>query len=591
MNNQSVRQILLWAAVILVLLIMWNSYQSSDTSSAPVQQSYSHFITNLPYVTEIYVFSDQRSFSYRLSGQQTLNHSVFPPGETASVMAELKAQKTKIGAEPPTEGSGLGTLLLISFVPVLILIGALVWIAKKSQGGATSFIGSPGKRADREKNTVRLKDVAGNPGDFDEVYELIDFLKQPEKYLKAGAALPHGILLYGPPGCGKTLLARAIAGEAEVPFHTISGSDFVELFVGVGASRVRKLFDDIKKDAPAILFIDEIDAVAGHRSSGTGGQGHREADQTLNQLLVEMDGFEDHDSVLVIGATNRPDALDAALMRPGRFDRIISINLPDVNAREKILQVHTKKRNLDDDIDLRTIAKGTPGFSGADLMNLVNEAAMLVAKGDREIMTMEDLDGARDRIMMGKEKSLAMDDKEKEITAYHEAGHAIVGYNMPDHDPIYKISIVPRGRALGVTMYLPDRDRYSHSHQYLLSQLASLMGGRAAEELQYGKPGITTGAANDLERATRLARNMITRWGFSDTGLISFEDNDYNCLSDDTKTQIDNQVRALLKDAYDRATSILKKNKNNLQKVADALIETETVDFQAFLELIGEKNG
>lgn len=506
-------------------------------------------------------------------------------------MAELKAQKTKIGAEPPTEGSGLGTLLLISFVPVLILIGALVWIAKKSQGGATSFIGSPGKRADREKNTVRLKDVAGNPGDFDEVYELIDFLKQPEKYLKAGAALPHGILLYGPPGCGKTLLARAIAGEAEVPFHTISGSDFVELFVGVGASRVRKLFDDIKKDAPAILFIDEIDAVAGHRSSGTGGQGHREADQTLNQLLVEMDGFEDHDSVLVIGATNRPDALDAALMRPGRFDRIISINLPDVNAREKILQVHTKKRNLDEDVDLRTIAKGTPGFSGADLMNLVNEAAMLVAKGDREIMTMEDLDGARDRIMMGKEKSLAMDDKEKEITAYHEAGHAIVGYNMPDHDPIYKISIVPRGRALGVTMYLPDRDRYSHSHQYLLSQLASLMGGRAAEELQYGKPGITTGAANDLERATRLARNMITRWGFSDTGLISFEDNDYNCLSDDTKTQIDNQVRALLKDAYDRATSILKKNKNNLQKVADALIETETVDFQAFLELIGEKNG
>jgi cell division protease FtsH len=381
-----------------------------------------------------------------------------------------------------------------------------------------------------------------------------------------------------------------MAGEANVPFFTISGSEFVEMFVGVGARRVRDMFEALKDAAPAILFIDEIDAVGGHRAANNIGAGNREADQTLNQLLTEMDGFDDHASIMVIGATNRPDSLDPALLRPGRFDRIVSVNMPDVNARTKILEVHTKGRNLDDDIDLHVIAKGTPGFSGADLENLVNEAAMLVAKDERTVMTMADLDGARDRVMMGREKSLVMDDKEKEMTAYHEAGHAIVGHNVPEHDPIYKISIVPRGRALGVTMYLPEGDRYSHSRTYKNSQLISLMGGRAAEEIKFGENAVTTGASNDLERATIIARDMVTKWGFSDTGLISFDDRDADLISEDTRMKIDEQVRILLDKAYKKAKAILNKNKRNLKHVADALIEKETIDQLEFVELIGAKD-
>ncbi len=449
---------------------------------------------------------------------------------------------------------------------------------------------NPATLVDPEKNTTTLDDVAGNPGDFDDVYELIDFLKEPQKYWDAGATLPHGILLYGPPGTGKTLLARAMAGEANVPFYTISGSEFVEMFVGVGARRVRDMFQALKDAAPAILFIDEIDAVGGQRAAGNFGAGNREADQTLNQLLTEMDGFDAHASIMVIGATNRPDALDPALLRPGRFDRIVSIGMPDVNARTKILEVHTKKRKMADDIELRTIAKGTPGFSGADLEGLVNEAAMLVAKDERTEMTMEDLDGARDKVLMGREKSLVMDDKEKEMTAYHEAGHAIVGHNVPEHDPIYKISIVPRGRSLGVTMYLPEGDRYSYSRTYKNSQLVSLMGGRAAEELKFGKNAVTTGASNDLERATIIARDMITKWGFSDTGLISFDDRDSDLISEDTRMKVDEQIRELLDKSYRKAIAILKKNKTKLKNVAESLIEKETIDQLEFIELMGAKD-
>lgn len=578
--------ILIAAAVLTWFTINW-MFPTPNV----ISQQYTHFTKHLDDVDEIYLKGDQTSFLYSLKNDTTTYQSVFPPGKVTLMLDELQAQGASIGVEPPPKPMGMGQMILFSILPVFLLIGALVWLSKRNSAGATSGFGSsPAHLINPEDNKTTLADVAGNPGDFDEVHELVEFLHNPQKFWKAKAELPHGILLYGPPGCGKTLLARAIAGEAQVPFFVISGSDFVEMFVGVGASRVRGMFAELKRHAPAILFIDEIDALGSAR--GVSASGHNEHGQTLNQLLVEMDGFDEHASIMVIGATNRPDTLDPALVRPGRFDRQIPVGLPDINAREKILQVHTKERNMDDDCDLRTIAKGTPGFSGADLKNLVNEAAMLVAKNEREEMIMSDLDGARDRIMMGKETSLEMSAKEKEMTAFHEAGHALVGHKMPEHDPIYKISIVPRGRALGVTMYLPEGDTYSHSRQYLKSQIVSLMGGRAAEHLQYGEDAVTTGASNDLERATDLARRMITKWGFSDTGLISFRDRDYDMLSEDTKQKIDDQVREMLQTSYEKAYNLLKRNKKKLTEVALALVEHETIDFDQFRILIGEdKNG
>lgn len=586
--SRNLRVLLIFAA-ILFLTSTWLG--SINDSNEPLSVSYSEFALEFDNVDNFHLLENGREFLYTLKGNEVaVYRAVLPPGYSAKVIPEMIAQGTSVIVDPPVSAGGMGTLLLMSILPVLLLIGALVWMSRRAGGAAAAMGGNPATLVDPEKNSTTLDDVAGNPGDFDDVYELIDFLKEPQKYWDAGATLPHGVLLYGPPGTGKTLLARAMAGEANVPFFTISGSEFVEMFVGVGARRVRDMFQALKDAAPAILFIDEIDAVGGHRAANNIGAGNREADQTLNQLLTEMDGFDDHASIMVIGATNRPDALDPALLRPGRFDRIVSINMPDVNARTKILEVHTKGRNLDEDVVLQTIAKGTPGFSGADLENLVNEAAMLVAKGERIDMTMADLDGARDRVMMGREKSLAMDDKEKEMTAYHEAGHAIVGHNVPEHDPIYKISIVPRGRALGVTMYLPEGDRYSHSRAYKNSQLVSLMGGRAAEEIKFGVNAVTTGASNDLERATIIARDMVTKWGFSDTGLISFDDRDADLVSEDTRMKIDEQVRMLLDKAYKKAKAILNKNKRNLKYVAEALIEKETIDQLEFIELIGAKD-
>jgi len=585
--NRQIRIALIFAVILLI------SYQwlgTLDKSVEPLPVTYSQFAKEFANVDNFHLLSDGREFMYTLKGDDGLVYkSTLPPGYSAKVIPEMIAQGASVEVDPPPEAGGYGTMILISVLPVLLLIGALVWMSRRAGGAAAAMGGNPAKLVDPEKNSTTLADVAGNPGDFDDVYELIDFLKEPQKYWDAGATLPHGILLYGPPGTGKTLLARAMAGEANVPFFTISGSEFVEMFVGVGAARVRDMFVALKDAAPAILFIDEIDAVGGHRAANNIGAGNREADQTLNQLLTEMDGFDDHASIMVVGATNRPDALDPALLRPGRFDRVVSINMPDVNARTKILEVHTKGRNLDD-IDLHTIAKGTPGFSGADLENLVNEGAMIVAKDERTEMTMADLEGARDRAMMGREKSLVMDDKEKEMTAYHEAGHAIVGHNVPEHDPIYKISIVPRGRSLGVTMYLPEGDRYSHSRTYKNSQLVSLMGGRAAEEIKFGVGAVTTGASNDLERATTIARDMVTKWGFSDTGLISFDDRDADLVSEDTRMKIDEQVRMLLDKAYKKAKTILGKNKRNLKYVADALIEKETIDQLEFVELIGARD-
>lgn len=583
--NKINKNIITWIAALLLIMMAWQIMNSG--SSTIVTMPYSHFTKNLDDVSEFRLQGDATSFYYVLDGETSVYESAFPPGKASPLIDELQTQGTTIEIEPPQKPTGMGTMILVSLIPVMLLIGALVWLSKKGGAGAAAGFGdSPARLINPEDNKTSLKDVAG---DFDEVDELIDFLHKPEKFWAANAELPHGVLFYGPPGCGKTLLAQAIAGEADVPFFVISGSDFVQMFVGVGAARVRSMFAELKKFAPAILFIDEIDALGSARSGGIGG-GDREHSQTLNQLLVEMDGFGEHESIMVIGATNRPELLDPALLRPGRFDRQITVGIPDVKAREEILQVHTKKHTLADDIDLKVIAKGTPGFSGAELKNLINEAAMNVARNERSIMEMADLDMARDRVMMGKERTLAMTPKEKEMTAYHEGGHAIAAYYTPEHDPLYKITIVPRGRALGVTMYLPEQDKYSHSHQYLKSQLVSLMGGRAAEELQYGKDAISTGAGNDLERATELARSMVTKWGFSDTGLLSVSERDFELLSEDTKEKIDEQVRKLLDTAYEQAINILKEHHDDLHEVATALIEQETINVNEFLVLIGEES-
>jgi cell division protease FtsH len=575
----------LWIVAAILMFMTWQMMGSNTNHITPMP--YNHFTTNIDDIAYFRLDENQRSFYYKLNdGINTEYQSTFPPGKVTTTIDGLQEQGVSIVVDPPKEPAGMGAMLLMSIIPVIILIAALVWLSKKGTGGATaSFSDSPARLINPEDNQTTLEDVAG---DFEEVDELIDFLHSPEKFWAANAEMPHGVLFYGPPGCGKTLLAQAIAGEANVPFFVISGSDFVQMFVGVGAARVRSMFEQLKKYAPAILFIDEMDALGSARDNGVGG-GSREHSQTLNQLLVEMDGFGKHASVMVIGATNRPELLDPALLRPGRFDRQIAVGIPDVTAREQILKVHTKKHTLADDVDLKIIAKGTPGFSGAELKNLVNEAAMNVARNERNVMEMADLDFARDRVMMGKERTLAMTAKEKEMTAYHEGGHAIAAYHTPEHDPLYKISIVPRGRALGVTMYLPDQDKYSHSYQYLKSQLVSLMGGRAAEELQYGKDAISTGAGNDLERATELARNMVTKWGFSDTGLLSVSERDFELLSETTKEHIDNQVRELLDWAYKEAMRILKEHHDDLHEVAAALVEQETINVKEFLTLIGEE--
>jgi len=576
---------LTWVLAGVLMVMIWQMMGSNTQHVTPMP--YSHFTQSLDNVEEFRLLGNGSSFQYKLAANPSIYESNFPPGKAGKIIDELQSQQTVVNVDPPPRPAGIGTMALFSILPVLILIGALVWLSKKGGASAAAGFGdSPARLINPDENRTTLKDVAG---DFDEVHELIDFLHNPEKFWAANAELPHGILFYGPPGCGKTLLAQAIAGEAGVPFFVISGSDFVQMFVGVGAARIRSMFEQLKLHAPAILFIDEMDALGSARDNGYGG-GSREHSQTLNQLLVEMDGFGEHASIMVIGATNRPELLDPALLRPGRFDRQIAVGIPDVTAREEILKVHTKKHTLADDVDLKVIAKGTPGFSGAELKNLVNEAAMNVARSAGNTMSMADLDVARDRVMMGKERTLAMTAKEKEMTAYHEGGHAIAAYYTPEHDPLYKITIVPRGRALGVTMYLPDQDKYSHSYQFLKSQLVSLMGGRAAEEIQYGKDAISTGAGNDLERATELARSMVTKWGFSDTGLLSVSERDFQLLSEETKQLIDSQVRELLDWAYKEAMRILKEHHDDLHEVAAALIEQETINVSEFLVLIGEES-
>ncbi len=513
--------------------------------------------------------------------------------ELKTILSENDVKESYEAVEKPS----IWSQLLIGAFPLLLLLGIFFLFMRNMQGGVggkggpMTFGRSKAKLLDGGHVKTNFNDVAGCEEAKDDVKELVDFLKDPAKFIKVGGKIPRGILMVGPPGTGKTLLARAVAGEAKVPFFTISGSDFVEMFVGVGASRVRDMFEQAKKHSPCIVFIDEIDAVGRQRGAGLGG-GHDEREQTLNQLLVEMDGFEENLGVIVIAATNRPDVLDAALLRPGRFDRQVMVGLPDIKGREQILNVHLKKVPVDKTVESEVIARGTPGFSGADLANLVNEAALLAARKNLKKVTHSMLDFAKDKIMMGAErKSMILNDETKRITAYHEAGHAIVGLNLPEHDPVYKVTIIPRGGALGVTMFLPEEDVYMKSKTAIVSQITTLFGGRVAEEIINGKEAITTGASNDIERATELARNMVTKWGFSEKlGTLKYDDEDENpflgrsagqkkrIFSEQTAKQIDDEVRDIIQKSYEKAGSILAASLDKLHNMADALLKHETID-------------
>jgi cell division protease FtsH len=506
------------------------------------------------------------------------------------ILAALNETGTKINLEPAS--SGWGWILLINALPFLLLIGFLAFTLRQMQAGgnkALSFGKSRAKLLNNQQKRITFKDVAGVEEAKEELEEIIEFLKDPQKFQKLGGKIPKGVLMVGPPGTGKTLLAKAVAGEANVPFFSISGSDFVEMFVGVGASRVRDLFEQGKKNAPCIIFIDEIDAVGRHRGAGLGG-GHDEREQTLNQLLVEMDGFESNDGVILIASTNRPDVLDPALLRPGRFDRRVMVGRPDVKGRDAILKVHTRKIPLDENVDVNVIARGTPGFTGADLANIVNEAALNAARYNKKVVTMSDFEIAKDKVMMGAErKSMVLSDAEKKLTAYHEAGHTLVGLKVPSADPVHKVSIIPRGMALGVTMQLPEGDRHSYTKEYLMSQIAILMGGRIAEEIYFGADKVTTGASNDIERASELARSMVCEYGMSELGPLTFgkkeeqiflgrEISQHRDYSEETAIKIDAEVKKLIADQYNKARVIITENNDVMIRLSEELIKRETLD-------------
>ncbi|MBE9526562.1 MAG: ATP-dependent zinc metalloprotease FtsH [Proteobacteria bacterium] len=585
------KNILLWVVIGVILMSVFSNFSPSPGGSKDM--SYSDFIQNVERGSVNEVKIEGRVITgYSMEGKKFTTYS--PETDNGALIGMLLDNTVKIVGEPPQQQSLLVQLFISSF-PILLIVGIWVYFMRQMQGGAggrgaMSFGKSKARLLGEDQIKITFNDVAGCDEAKEEVSELVDFLKDPGKFTKLGGKLPRGVLLVGSPGTGKTLLAKAISGEAKVPFFTISGSDFVEMFVGVGASRVRDMFEQAKKHAPCIIFIDEIDAVGRHRGAGLGG-GHDEREQTLNQLLVEMDGFEGSEGVIVIAATNRPDVLDPALLRPGRFDRQVVVPLPDIKGREQILKVHLRKVPIDDHVQPKYIARGTPGFSGADLANLVNEAALFAAKEDARVVSMEHLEKAKDKILMGSErKSMVMKDKEKKMTAYHEAGHAIVGLLVPSHDPVYKVSIIPRGRALGVTMFLPEEDRYSLTKEQLNSQISSLFGGRIAEELIYGSDQVTTGASNDIERATDLARNMVTKWGLSEKlGPLAYSEDEgevflgrsvtqHKNVSDITAHIIDEEIRHFIDYNYERAEQILKDNLDKLHKMTDALMTYETID-------------
>jgi cell division protease FtsH len=588
--NDLTKNLLIWAVIAFVLIAVFSKFSVPTQPAASVP--YSDFLNNVHNgaVKEVEI-KGQKIVGATSSGDKFVT---FSPPNDPKLVDDLVKYNVKFQAAPPEERSIFWDIV-ISWVPFLLIIGLWIYIMRQMQGGgggrgAMSFGKSRARMMTEDQVKVNFNDVAGCDEAKEEVAELVEFLRDPGKFQKLGGKIPRGVLMVGSPGTGKTLLAKAIAGEAKVPFFSISGSDFVEMFVGVGASRVRDMFEQAKKHAPCIIFIDEIDAVGRQRGAGLGG-GHDEREQTLNQLLVEMDGFEGNEGVIVIAATNRPDVLDAALLRPGRFDRQVVVPLPDVRGREHILKVHMRKIPLGDDVRPSLIARGTPGFSGADLANLVNEAALFAARANKRTVDMAEFEKAKDKIMMGSErKSMVMKEEEKLATAYHEAGHAIIGLSVPEHDPVYKVSIIPRGRALGVTMYLPEEDRYSASKQRLESQISSLYGGRIAEELIYGFEGVTTGASNDIERATSIARSMVTKWGLSSRmGPLAYSEDEgevflgrsvtqHKHMSDETAHAIDGEIREVIDRNYNRAKKILTEKMSILHAMAQALMKYETID-------------
>jgi cell division protease FtsH len=597
--NDVTRNILLWVVIAAVLLTVFSNFSphTGDTG----EMDYSTFLNDVKnHSIGAVEFKGEQIQGRKRDGSEF--HVYNPETDYTALIGLLSKEGVTIRAAAP-ERPNLLLQLFIQAFPVLLLVAIFVYFMRQMQGaaggrGAMSFGKSRARLLSEDQVAITFADVAGIDEAKDEVGEIVDFLKDPGKFQKLGGKIPKGVLMVGLPGTGKTLLARAIAGEAKVPFFTISGSDFVEMFVGVGASRVRDMFEQAKKHAPCIIFIDEIDAVGRHRGAGLGG-GHDEREQTLNQLLVEMDGFEGNEGIIVIAATNRPDVLDPALLRPGRFDRQVVVPLPDVRGREQILKVHMRRVPLGEDVKPSVIARGTPGFSGADLANLVNEAALFAARANRRLVSMEEFERAKDKILMGAERrSLVMSEDEKRMTAYHEAGHAIVGLSVPEHDPVYKVTIIPRGRALGITMFLPEGDRYSISKRRLESSITSLFGGRVAEELIFGVEAVTTGAANDIERATELARNMVTKWGLSDRlGPLTYSEESgevflgrsvtqHKQVSDVTAHAIDEEVRRVIDGNFQRAKQILTSNLDKLHAMAEALIKYETVDEEQIKDIM-----
>ena len=591
MNNMA-KNMLLWLAIAAVLLSVFNNF---NTQGQKEQLGYSAFIQEVQNNRLSKVVVDGLTISAERTDGSSFE-TIRPMVEDPKLMDDLLAHNVVVEGKQPEQQS-VWTQLLVASFPILLILAVFMFFMRQMQGGGggrggpMSFGKSKAKLLGEDQITTTFADVAGVDEAKEDVQELVEFLRDPSRFQKLGGRIPRGVLMVGQPGTGKTLLAKAIAGEAKVPFFSISGSDFVEMFVGVGASRVRDMFDQAKKQSPCIIFIDEIDAVGRHRGAGLGG-GHDEREQTLNQLLVEMDGFGGNDGVIVIAATNRPDVLDPALLRPGRFDRQVTVGLPDIRGREQILKVHMRKVPLAENVEASKIARGTPGFSGADLANLVNEAALFAARAGVRTVGMQQFELAKDKIMMGAERrSMVMSEKEKLNTAYHEAGHAIVGRLMPEHDPVYKVSIIPRGRALGVTMFLPEEDRYSHSRRHIVSQVTSLFGGRVAEEMTLGKEGITTGASNDIQRATEIARNMVTKWGLSDAmGPLMYDEGGEEvflgrtaaqpskAMSDETALAIDKEVRAIIDKCYEKARDLLEEHRSKMDMMAEALMQYETID-------------
>ncbi|HMO30733.1 ATP-dependent zinc metalloprotease FtsH [Enterovirga sp.] len=600
--NPNFRNFALWVIIFLLVLALVTLFQGGAAQrSGGSDIAYSQLITEADAgrISTVVISGNEISGTYT-DGRTFTTYAPFDP----SLISRLQQKNVQITARPAGESTPWFIALLVNWLPILVFVGAWIFLSRQMQSGAGRAMGfgkSKAKLLTEAHGRVTFEDVAGVDEAKDDLQEIVEFLRDPQKFQRLGGRIPRGCLLVGPPGTGKTLIARAVAGEANVPFFTISGSDFVEMFVGVGASRVRDMFDQAKKNAPCIIFIDEIDAVGRHRGAGLGG-GNDEREQTLNQLLVEMDGFEANEGIIIIAATNRPDVLDPALLRPGRFDRQIVVPNPDVVGREKILRVHVRKVPLAPDVDLRTIARGTPGFSGADLMNLVNEAALLAARRGKRIVTMSEFEDAKDKVMMGAERrTLVMTDDEKRLTAYHEAGHAIVALNVPATDPVHKATIIPRGRALGMVMQLPERDKLSMSFEQMTSRLAIMMGGRIAEEMIFGPEKVTSGAQSDIDQATRLARMMVTRWGFSpELGTVAYGDNNDEVflgmqvgrqqnVSEATAQKIDSEVRRLVETGLEEARHILTEKKDDLETLAQGLLEYETLTGEEIRDLIDGK--